>query len=321
MTRRGWLFIACTLAAGCFDPTDLTGADTDAGSSGSTAATSTASDTNATTSVSSDSSVTGEVTLTGTTSADSSGGSSSASSADGSSSSGTVDTSSGSSETTGGPVACDLFDPMCPDGFKCNAFADDGGSIWTASQCFDLDPTPAEIGEPCTMTDSPTSGLDDCEAGSLCFDFMGGDLTGVCHEYCGGSPDMPTCPTGFACAGFDSNGVVFLCLPWCDPLLQDCADGDACYPVGDAFACAPDASNGAGYGDGCNFVNACSPGLFCASAAGVPGCVSLGCCSPFCDLSDPMPNCPGQAGGQECVPYFDSPPAGFEDVGVCIIPM
>jgi hypothetical protein len=49
-----------------------------------------------------------------------------------------------------------------------------------------------------------------------------------------------------------------------------------------------------------------------------------GCCSAFCDLTDPEAsiNCPGAAGGQECIPWYEmgQAPMGLEDVGACAIP-
>jgi hypothetical protein len=54
----------------------------------------------------------------------------------------------------------------------------------------------------------------------------------------------------------------------------------------------------------------------------VPGCKSEGCCSEYCDLKIGGDDCSG-APQQECVPFFDADkaPPGYEDVGVCSIPM
>jgi hypothetical protein len=59
----------------------------------------------------------------------------------------------------------------------------------------------------------------------------------------------------------------------------------------------------------------------CIDAAGVPEaeCASASsCCSPMCSIADALP-CPGA--GQTCEPVFDPQPPGYEDVGVCNIPM
>ena len=117
-----------------------------------------------------------------------------------------------------------------------------------------------------------------------------------------------------------------LCLPQCDPLLQNCAEGSACYPGDEGFVCVPDASGpelGA-YGDACEFTNACDPSLLCIGAAAVPGCESSRCCSDFCDMADPEPSsgCGGVAQGQECIAFFPEGQAqpGYEDVGFCGLP-
>jgi hypothetical protein len=109
-------------------------------------------------------------------------------------------------------------------------------------------------------------------------------------------------------------------------LLQDCNEGEACYPTGDAFSCVPDAGGEMGaYGDNCEYLNVCDMGLFCAVPDGVPDCEgSLGCCSSFCDLTDPDASaaCPGAAGGQECVAWYEegNAPPGYDAVGACLIP-
>jgi hypothetical protein len=142
-----------------------------------------------------------------------------------------------------------------------------------------------------------------------------------------GSEANPVCEDPNTACAIANGGTLILCLPNCDPLLQDCADGEGCYPIVDAFACAPDAGGAMGaYGEPCEFLNVCDPGLFCANADAVPNCAGAnGCCSSFCDVSDPMAsaNCPGAAGGQECTPWFQmgQAPPGFENVGACAIPM
>ena len=125
-----------------------------------------------------------------------------------------------------------------------------------------------------------------------------------------------------------SDGVLILCLPSCDPLLQNCPGAlEACYPSvdGSSFQCYPDYSGETGsYGDPCAYTNVCDPGLFCTFASIVPGCASDLCCSEFCDLTDPNPDatCTGQAEGQSCIPWFEegTAPPGAESVGYCGIP-
>ena len=78
-------------------------------------------------------------------------------------------------------------------------------------------------------------------------------------------------------------------------------------------------------GTPCEFANVCNPGLLCTNPMffPAPDCQgSIGCCTPFCDLTDPdacdnlaVPNA-------TCVSWFDNEPApdGFENVGACGLP-
>ncbi|MBC8072356.1 MAG: hypothetical protein IAG13_28800 [Deltaproteobacteria bacterium] len=123
-----------------------------------------------------------------------------------------------------------------------------------------------------------------------------------------------------------SESVINLCIPFCDPLADDCPHGTDCHPAGDAFTCSTDLSGPVGsYGDPCEFLDVCDPGLFCAARSAVPDCGGpTGCCSEYCDLDadDPDASCDGAAQGQVCVPWFEegmAPPA-FARVGACSLP-
>jgi hypothetical protein len=224
-------------------------------------------------------------------------------------------------------IECDIWAQDCPEGEKCMPWANDGGSSWNAMRCSPLDPAPAQPGDECTVEGSGVSGIDNCEVSSMCWDVDPETNMGTCAAFCMGSEANPVCEDPNTSCVIANEGVLILCLPNCDPLLQDCAEGQACYPIDDGFACAPDASGEMGlFGEPCEFINVCDPGLFCANADAVPDCAgSSGCCSSFCDLTDPMAgmNCPGAAGGQDCVAWYEEgqAPPGFEDVGACAIPM
>jgi hypothetical protein len=223
-------------------------------------------------------------------------------------------------------IECDLWSQDCAEGEKCMPWANDGGGAWNAARCSPLDPNPAQVGDECTVEGSGVSGIDNCDVGSMCWDVDPETNLGTCVAFCMGSEANPICEDPATNCVIANEGVLILCLPNCDPLLQDCAEGQACYPIDDAFACAPDVSGEEGlYGDACQFLNVCDPGLFCANAEVVPDCAGAqGCCSPFCDLSDPDAgaNCPGAAGGQDCVAWYEEgeAPPGFENVGACSIP-
>lgn len=229
-------------------------------------------------------------------------------------------------EDTDGPAPeCSLWEQDCPDGEKCQPWANDGGTAWNASKCVPLTDQPGQPGDSCTVEGSGVTGFDSCDIASMCWNVDGETNTGTCVPFCTGSEANPVCDDPSASCVIANDGFLILCLPQCDPLLQDCPDGEACYPADQGFVCAPVATQDGSYGAPCEFTNACAPGLLCAGAQAVPGCVgSMGCCTEFCDLSQPQPSevCSGLAGGQECVAAFaegEAPP-DYEDVGFCTLP-
>ncbi len=253
---------------------------------------------------------------------------------DGAMTSGSDDSTGGSGQSgfieqpDGGGVSveCDIWNNDCPSGEKCMPWANDGGNSWNATKCSPLDPNPAQVGDECTVEGSGVSGIDNCDVHSMCYYVDPETNMGICVSFCQGSAQNPICNPGFVCT-IVNNGVLILCRPECDPLLQDCIANQACLPAtgSDRFTCIIDASGEMGAaGDPCEYINACDPGLFCASAEAVPGCAgSQGCCSEFCDINDPDPNsyCT-LGGGQECVPWYEegTAPPGFDHVGACAIP-
>jgi hypothetical protein len=125
--------------------------------------------------------------------------------------------------TDGLPLECDIWQNNCPDGYKCMPWANDGGGSWNALKCSPIDPNPAKPGEPCTVEGNGVSGVDNCEAGAMCW-----------NEY-------------------------------------------------------------------------------------VPGCMTDGCCTPWCDLTDP--SCPGAT--QQCLPWLEQgqAPPEYDTVGICGVPL
>jgi hypothetical protein len=231
----------------------------------------------------------------------------------------------------GGGIAneCDLWAQDCPVGHKCMPWANDGGLQWNATKCVELVKNPGVPGDPCTVDGSGISGLDDCDATSMCWDVDVETGMGVCAPFCAGSEAAPVCEDPQSSCVIANGGAIILCLALCDPLLQDCGEGDGCYPVGSngGFACVFDADGtGAGaYGDPCAVDNVCNAGLYCAqSAAAVPDCGAARCCTSYCDLDEPdaSATCPGAAGGQQCLAWYpeDATPPGFEALGGCEIP-
>ena len=221
----------------------------------------------------------------------------------------------------GGGVSfeCDLFAQDCDPGQKCNVWANDGGPAWNATRCVPVDPDPDQAGEPCTVQDSPVSGLDSCDVGAICWG-VDADGVGECVDFCQGSAEAPICENpDLRCGGGRS---IPLCVPSCCPIEQDCDADEACYPANDDFHCAVDASgedNGA-FGDPCEFINSCDAGLACIGADALTDCVgAIGCCSPYCTVGTTM--CADLDPEMDCEPWFaeGQAPPGFETLGVCAL--
>jgi hypothetical protein len=222
---------------------------------------------------------------------------------------------------------CSVWEQDCPDGEKCMPWANDGGNSWNATKCVPVDPNPGQPGDACTVEGSGVSGVDTCDISAMCWNVDPETNEGTCVDFCAGSEANPVCDNPSTTCSILNEGALILCLPECNPLTQDCADGEACYPADQGFICAPNAApdESGNYGDPCEFVNVCNPGLLCANAAGIPGCTgSLGCCTEFCSLADAQPSaaCSGVSGGQECLPAFEegSAPPEYVDVGLCLLP-
>ena len=222
-----------------------------------------------------------------------------------------------------GTIKCDSFTQDCPPGQKCVPWAEGDGAAWNATKCVEVTGDGAP-GDPCFAPEGGVAGIDDCAFGSICWDV---DQTshGICIGQCTGTPEAPLCPHPFKCV-INGEAVLNLCLPECDPLLQDCAGDGLCipYPDNSGFTCVPDASGDLGQAnDPCESANACDKGLLCidtpdASSACDPQ--APGCCQPFCQLS--APSCPNP--DQQCVALFDPKrpdlPPDYKDIGTCRIP-
>lgn len=219
-----------------------------------------------------------------------------------------ADTSTGTTPTTGcsgdcGPdlpaIDCDLLAQDCPPGNKCSSNGD-------VTFCAPLDPAPGGPGQACTVT---AKGVDSCAAGSFCW------VDEVCHPLC--SPDAdPSCAPGSACVNGD--GLAQICVASCNPLVQDCPEGQVCViPSSNVPVCAPDVSGTEGQaGDVCEFSNSCDPGNQCDQKASVPACAGASCCTPFCNTGLPESGC---AIDQMCLLFYPigTAPAGLESLGTC----
>ncbi len=232
-------------------------------------------------------------------------------------------------DVPGHTYECDLFMQDCPPGEKCTVWADDGGDMVNATKCVPVVDDPIGTDEPCHAQGTPYSGVDDCDLGEYCLDVDPKTLEGICVPFCVGDEANPTCEDPSRECQICGDWCLPVCLGQCSPLEQDCPPGQACYPVQEEWTCAPDASGETGgYGDPCEFINVCDPGLICLDSSvappGLPCEGAAGCCTEVCDLSDPAGDlqCMGAAGGQTCQSWYaeGTAPAGYENVGACALP-
>jgi hypothetical protein len=207
---------------------------------------------------------------------------------------------------------CDPYLQDCPRGEKCTSYVATPGQMTVdATKCVPI--LGDDLwGEPCErFADNDT-----CALGFFCMtDVSGNTGMGTCLEYC--SPGIP-CVFGGQCFPFN-DGVLPVCEVLCDPILQDCPEGQGCYAAFDNFVCAmPGAPEGQGNdGDPCFTIQSCNPGLLCR--LGTAGCPTDGaCCTPVCELSGPAEQCADPA--EDCVPALADPPPGLQDVGYCGVP-
>jgi hypothetical protein len=212
---------------------------------------------------------------------------------------------------------CDTFAQDCPDGEKCVPYGSTGGN-WDDHKCVPImgDQAP---GEPC-ISGGVVEGTDDCDGTSYCWDVqdVDGEPVGTCAAFCTGTPDDPQCPPGSACT-ITSDSTITLCIFSCDPTLQDCGAGLACYWANDGFNCIFTTQD-IPAGQPCGFINDCALGLSCLAAEVLPACEGESCCSPFCDIDFGDAQCDAVP-GTSCVPFFEVDPIpGYEHVGVCIVP-
>jgi hypothetical protein len=219
------------------------------------------------------------------------------------------------------PVSeCDPFAQDCPVGEKCVPASSDVDPDFDVDKCVPvLGDQPA--GEPCTYGGYVES-TDDCDESSFCYEVVevAGELLGTCRSFCEGTSDTPVCPPGTHCP-IMAEGSIILCIPTCDPLAQDCDEGLGCFwGPGSAFLCLVTTEN-IPTGEPCGAVNDCAPGNLCTDATALPSCAGAACCSQYCNLPDGDAGCVAQP-GTVCTAFFEmgTAPAGYEHVGVCIIP-
>lgn len=214
---------------------------------------------------------------------------------------------------------CDPTIQDCPPEQKCSAVSDQPGDPWGINTCVPATGD-SQVGDPCEIENGKYTGLDNCDVGLICLLTDDEGKGGACVEFCDVNSSCPK--TGAKCVVYN-DGSLPICLTDCDPLVQDCPEGQACYNSGgENFVCFKESAmpGEGGPGASCTYINQCQQGSFCGAAASVANCgAESGCCTPYCPVSEGAAPCQE---GEECVAFFaeGSAPPGLEDVGVCAIP-
>ncbi len=214
---------------------------------------------------------------------------------------------------------CDPKSQDCPEGEKCSAVSIVVGNPWGANTCVPKKGD-SQVGDSCDIEDGKYTGIDNCDAGLICLLTDDDGNGGACVEFCD-SNDLCPDTSGAKCVVYN-DGSLPICLNNCDPLVQDCPEGQACYnSAGDDFVCFKEsAMPGEGApGAECAFINQCQKGSFCAAATALADCATPSCCTPYCPVSGGNAPC---GNGEDCVAFFTEgmAPPGLEDIGVCAIP-
>lgn len=106
----------------------------------------------------------------------------------------------------------------------------------------------------------------------------------------------------------------------CNPLENDCPEGELCIFFNTEFRCFPSTGDGSGvFLAPCDTATDCNEGLACIQSVFFDNCASEACCSPNCDLSGPN-TCPQTGAGEFCMQWFqgrvDTDPC-YVNAGVC----
>lgn len=216
---------------------------------------------------------------------------------------------------------CEVAVPgQCERGYKCVSWANDGGTEWNATRCAPVAEDPAGVGEPCVAEQSPFSGVDTCDASSMCFGVDPRTLQGTCAPLCNPEAGV-SCADDEVCAMYINDFEPHVCMPRCDPLdPAACAAGESCRLIEDFPLCIPDVVPLQDAPCGANG-QYCAQDEVCQTAEVLASCDDEACCRPWCDLSAPDPDLPCAAvPGDVCRAVYDPPLPGLEHVGACGLP-
>ncbi len=212
-----------------------------------------------------------------------------------------------SEDETGAPTTfeCDpIAQTGCNPNEKCSAVAQSGAIAYVCV----LDDESLDPFAPCQP--SP-SGADGCPAGYACI--ADPSEAALCVPLCLDSGDCD----GGVCL-LDLVEQIPYCADECSPFEGGCAAPLQCRRGSDGFACAFAQTNDVGGQDEPCAIDqdaGCGQGFVCLPGALVPQCGAANCCTVVCDLL--LGGCDEPS---TCVPLFESPSPGVEDIGACLVP-
>jgi len=226
---------------------------------------------------------------------------------------------------------CSLVEQDCKQGEKCVPWNENGGIFPDGVKCVDEPANADAIGSECVVTGGFGNGEDSCQKGAICLD-LDDDGLATCVEFCSGSLDNPFCMSeDYKCVPLFEPEVP-LCFRKCDPLVQNCGDGEGCFMDAlmlgsEGFVCMPRVENtadgGGEYGELCIAASNCKPGFSCIWPENLPDCPYIYCCSPWCNIQNGDDDCLAFDSELNCVPWYEEgqETPGYENVGICgIIP-
>ena len=208
---------------------------------------------------------------------------------------------------------CSVWDSECPDGEKCVAWSSDASGVWDSARCSPVGPD--QLGEPCVILGELASGHDSCALGTMCWGADPETSMGHCAALCHGSENAPVCDDPTTSCVIGNDGSINVCLPTCNPLNQNCPDGEACYGLANDLVCLPPQTPLVSPPDQL-FPAFCPPGSTAVLPELDPNCEDDElCCVSWCDLTM-LERCPAE---MSCEPWFEEGIIWIGgDIGTCL---
>jgi hypothetical protein len=130
-------------------------------------------------------------------------------------------------DTPNGNIECDVFAQDCPDGFKCMPWANDGGGSWNAAKCSPV----ARRGRAGRRVHGRGRRRQRRRRLRARHDVLvpRREERGHVHRHVHRHDRRADLPGPEQICDISNDGVIIICLDTCDPLTQDCPDGQICF--------------------------------------------------------------------------------------------